>query len=99
MFFRCPHVSSFDMLQTHGTGYDCQETSFPSIQYDWCCNTKSTTNIPHCDDVEFSHDPVHDRPETPDNADVCPNDGCPIESVLQVGHNDTVNYQCILNTA
>ena len=88
--FSCPKIIALtyetDIGENQGTGQRCLETSYNSIQYNWCCKNKGTPHIPLCNHTNKIQPPG------------CPNEGCPIRLVKERRHqsDEKVNYRCSL---
>jgi len=112
--FECTTVASVDKTtnyhETVETGFRCVDVDYDSIQFDWCCKTKSTVGgIPHCPDV-ITGSPNDPTPITTTEAPVavaqevpaqpfaapgeCPESGCPFDKVKTYYEDSRVNERC-----
>lgn len=108
--FECSKLKSVTRstryLDTRGTGFRCLKVNYNSVQFDWCCKTKSTTGgIPHCQDVpayqQSSIAPIEttevdDEEVVSDNEPQCPMSGCPIDYIKTIFDSSAgkVNENC-----
>jgi len=95
--FECTTVASISKTtnyhETVETGFRCVDVDYESIQFDWCCKTKSTEGgVPYCPDVLTGSSNLPVRTTTTETPVVvpsrpvavpgqCPQSGCPIRNV------------------
>jgi len=67
--FTCPHVTTVNRtLDSYdGKGYHCVNADHDKLQFEWCCKTKRTSEIPYCPDIEEGNGDVEPPPSPDDN--------------------------------
>jgi len=57
--FTCPHVTTVSRTLDNydGKGYQCVNADYDKLQFEWCCKSKRTSEIPYCPDVVEGNGP------------------------------------------
>jgi len=69
--FTCPHVTTVNRtLDSYdGKGYHCVNANHDKLQFEWCCKTKRTSEIPYCPDIVEGNGDVEPPPSDNDGND------------------------------